>query len=143
MHFADVILPLPLDGLFTYSVPQPLEEQVKFGVRVQVPFGRSKHYVGIVARTHDEQPQGYVVKDIQQVLDVQPILLPEQYRLWSWIAEYYIASLLQEHGYETCFCPIFADDGDEILPAMCRCILRAKNAGIYNGAYEAVKLAVK
>ena len=33
-------------------------------------------------------------------------------------------------------------DGDEILPAMCRCILRAKNAGIYNGAYEAVKLAV-
>ncbi len=93
MRFADVILPLPLDGLFTYSIPQPLEGEVKFGVRVRVPFGKSKHYVGIVARTHDEQPQGYAVKDIQQVLDLQPILLPEQYRLWSWIADYYMSPI--------------------------------------------------
>ena len=91
--YADVILPLPLDGLFTYSIPAALEEQVKFGVRVRVPFGRSKHYVGLVARTHDEQPQGYEVKDIDEVLDTQPILLPEQYRLWSWIADYYMSSI--------------------------------------------------
>ena len=91
--YADVILPLPLDGLFTYSIPAAQEEQVKFGVRVRVPFGRSKHYVGLVARTHDEQPQGYEVKDIDEVLDTQPILLPEQYRLWSWIADYYMSSI--------------------------------------------------
>ena len=91
--YADVILPLPLDGLFTYSIPAAQEEQVKFGVRVRVPFGRSKHYVGLVARTHDEKPQGYEVKDIDEVLDTQPILLPEQYRLWSWIADYYMSPI--------------------------------------------------
>ena len=93
MHFADVILPLPLDGLFTYSIPAALEEQVKFGVRVRVPFGRNKYHVGLVARTHDEEPQGYEVKDISLVLDTQPILLPEQYRLWSWIADYYMSPI--------------------------------------------------
>ena len=93
MHFADIILPLPLDGLFTYSIPAALEEQVKFGLRVRVPFGRSKHYVGVVACIHDNKPQGYEVKDISQVLDTQPIMLPEQYRLWSWIAEYYMSPI--------------------------------------------------
>ena len=87
----DVILPLPLDGFFTYSVPQPLEGQVKAGCRVLVPFGRSKQYVGLVARLHNDQPEGYEVKDLLQMIDTQPILLPEQYRLWLWIADYYMS----------------------------------------------------
>ena len=91
--FADVILPLPLDGLFTYSIPQPLEGQVKMGIRVLVPFGRSKTYVGIIAQIHDRQPEGYQVKDILQALDTQPILLPQQCRLWQWIADYYMSSI--------------------------------------------------
>ena len=87
----DVILPLPLDGLFTYSVPQPLEEQVKEGCRVLVPFGRNKQHVGLIARRHNDQPEGYEVKELLQLIDTQPILLPEQYRLWLWIADYYMS----------------------------------------------------
>ena len=91
--FVDVILPLPLDGTFTYSVPQQMEEQVRFGCRVLVPFGRSKQYVGVIVRQHDQRPEGYEVKDILQVIDTQPILLPEQYRLWQWIADYYMSPI--------------------------------------------------
>ena len=92
-HFADVILPLPLDGTFTYSLPPQWQECVKPGCRVLVPFGRSKHYVGIVATLHDNKPTGYEVKDILQPIDTQPILLPEQYRLWQWIADYYMSPI--------------------------------------------------
>jgi primosomal protein N' (replication factor Y) len=116
--FADVILPVPLDGLFTYSVPQQLETQVRVGVRALVPFGRNKTYVGIVAKTHLQAPEGYQVKDILQVLDASPILLGQQLRLWQWISDYYMspigdvykaalpAGLKAEDGYrpktETC-----------------------------------------
>ncbi len=93
--FIDVILPLPLDGLFTYSIPAPLVEQVKIGVRVLVPFGRSKTYVGIVAKTHKEDvpPREIQIKDILQVLDTEPILLDTQLRLWQWIADYYMSPI--------------------------------------------------
>ena len=116
--FADVILPVPLDGLFTYSVPQQLAGQVRVGVRVLVPFGRNKTYVGIVAKTHLQAPEGYQVKDILQVLDASPILLGQQLKLWQWISDYYMspigdvykaalpAGLKAEDGYrpktETC-----------------------------------------
>jgi primosomal protein N' (replication factor Y) len=79
--YADIILPLPLDGLFTYSVPAELNEQAEAGRRVLVPFGRNKSYVGIIAKTHNQKPAGFQVKDILQVLDAQPILLPARYRL--------------------------------------------------------------
>ena len=91
--FADVILPVPLDGLFTYSVPQQLETQVRVGVRALVPFGRNKTYVGIVAKTHLQAPEGYQVKDILQVLDASPILLGQQLKLWQWISDYYMSPI--------------------------------------------------
>ena len=91
--FADVILPLPLDGVFTYSVPSSLEEQVLRGVRVLVPLGRNKTYVGIVSEKHHRAPEGYQTKDILQVLDVTPILLDSQLRLWHWIADYYMSPI--------------------------------------------------
>lgn len=85
---------MPLDGLFTYSVPQPLADQVKIGVRVLVPFGRNKTYVGIVAKTHKGPlPTGFQIKDILQVLDASPILLDSQLRLWQWISDYYLSPI--------------------------------------------------
>ena len=92
--FIDVILPVPLDGIFTYSVPQPLGGQVKMGVRVLVPFGRNKTYVGIVAKTHrGPLPSGFQIKDILQVLDITPILLDTQFALWQWISDYYMSPI--------------------------------------------------
>ena len=91
--FVDVILPVPLDGFFTYSVPQHLTEQVRVGARVLVPFGRNKTYVGIAAEIHHRAPEGYLVKDILQVLDVSPILLDSQLKLWRWIADYYMSPI--------------------------------------------------
>ena len=91
--FVDVILPLPLDGVFTYSVPQPWGEQVKIGIRVLVPFGRKTH-VGIVAKTHKGPlPTDFQIKDILQVLDAEPILLDTQLRFWQWIADYYMSPI--------------------------------------------------
>ena len=93
MLYADIILPLPLDGSFTYAVPDALAAQCRVGVRVAVPFGRSKVYVGIVERIHCNKPTDYQVKDIKQVLDAEPILLPEQLRLWQWMADYYMSPI--------------------------------------------------
>ena len=75
MNYADVILPVPLDGLFTYAVPLPMQGRAAFGMRVLVPFGRNKSHIGIIARLHDEQPVGYEVKPVTQLLDEQPVLL--------------------------------------------------------------------
>lgn len=92
--YIDVILPLPLNGLFTYSVPTEHQQRVKIGCRVSVPFGRSKTYVGIIAKTHTGAlPEGFSIKDIIQVLDQSPILLDNQLRLWKWISEYYMSPI--------------------------------------------------
>ncbi len=91
--YIDVILPVPLDGTFTYSVPQPLERQVKVGVRVLVPFGRSKTYTGIVASTHGTAPSVPQIKSVIQVLDASPVLTDTQMRLWQWISDYYMSPI--------------------------------------------------
>ena len=91
MSYADVILPLPLEGMFTYSVPAPWQESIAVGMRVLVPFGRGKNYVGLVARLHDEKPGDYEVKELLHVLDSAPMVLPAQLRLWQWIAGYYMS----------------------------------------------------
>ena len=93
MKYADVILPVPLDGLFTYSVPADMEGQVQRGMRVLVPFGKSKSYVGIVSRLHDVKPEGYTVKPIAQLMDAAPILLESQLQLWEWISDYYMSPI--------------------------------------------------
>ena len=91
--FVDVILPLPLDGVFTYSLPTPEEGRVKVGARVLVPFGRNKTYVGIISRIHNQSPEGYQTKDILQVMDYSPILLDSQLKLWQWISDYYMSPI--------------------------------------------------
>lgn len=93
MNYADLILPLPLQGTFTYAVPAQMQAVMKVGMRVLVPFGRNKTYLGIVARLHDRQPQGYEVKPISQLMDEEPIVTPEQLKLWQWIADYYLSPI--------------------------------------------------
>ncbi|MDY4853886.1 MAG: primosomal protein N' [Prevotella sp.] len=93
MKYADILLPVPLEGFFTYSVPERLREQIAFGMRVLVNFGPKKTYVGIVVRIHDEEPKGYNTKEIIDIADKQPMLLDKQLQLWQWIAEYYLAPI--------------------------------------------------
>ena len=104
MTYANIILPLPLDGYFTYCVPDDLASRVQNGMRVTVPFGKSKTYVGVVAEYPVDVPkpveevaqQGkkkIVYKNITDVLDDTPILLPHQLRLWKWIADYYMSPI--------------------------------------------------
>jgi primosomal protein N' (replication factor Y) len=97
--FADVLLPLPLVGAFTYGIPAEMTSSLKVGMRVLVPFGKKKVYTGIVTDIREpfdkndttRQPD-FVVKELLEQLDTSPILLPEQYRLWQWIAAYYLCS---------------------------------------------------
>ena len=92
MLFVDVILPLPLEGMFTYSVPQNLSGAIGERKRVLVPVGPSKTYVGIIGRIHQDKPE-FKCRDILNVIDEQPIILPEQQRLWQWIADYYLSPI--------------------------------------------------
>lgn len=87
----DVLLPVPLDGLFTYSVPPEMEGKAERGRRVLVPFGRGKSQVGLIIRRHEGEP-GFAVKDIKLVLDDAPIVTENQLKLWRWIADYYMAA---------------------------------------------------
>ena len=90
--FADCVVPLPLEGVFTYKVPAHLDRLVQVGCRVNVPFGQKKQYAALVTRLHEEKPE-YETKDILAVLDEERMLLPGQYRLWQWVAEYYMCTV--------------------------------------------------
>ena len=92
-RFVDVILPLPLQGTFTYSIPEAMEECVAPGCRVKVPLGKSKSYTALVASVHDTEPEGYEIRPITEILDEAPIILDTQIKLWEWIARYYLCSL--------------------------------------------------
>ncbi len=91
MQYADIILPVPLYGTFTYAVPEGMS--VGVGMRVLVPFGRSKSYVGVVMRLHDQKPTGYEVKAIQVVMDKEPVVMESQLKLWQWISDYYLSPI--------------------------------------------------
>lgn len=92
MHYVDVILPLPLEGTFTYSVPEPMVAQVRMGVRVLVPLGRSKIYTAMAVRLHSEKPE-FETRPIIQVIDAEPVLIEQQLRLWQWISTYYMSPI--------------------------------------------------
>ena len=92
MHYVDVILPLPLEGTFTYSVPEPMMAQVRMGVRVLVPLGRSKTYTAMAVRLHSEKPE-FETRPIIQVIDAEPVLIEQQLRLWQWISTYYMSPI--------------------------------------------------
>ena len=92
-YFIDVIIPVPLQKLFTYSITASEADFLKVGMRVAVPFGKSKIYTGIVYNIHSSGPTAYEAKDIQQILDDTPIVNEIQLQLWQWIASYYMCTL--------------------------------------------------
>ena len=88
-------MPLPLEGTFTYSVPQDLEDKIKVGMRVIVPCGQKKTYTALCVEVTDKKPNIGVknIKCIYSVLDDMPMLLPQQLKLWQWMADYYMCTL--------------------------------------------------
>lgn len=91
--FIEVILPLPLSRTFTYSVSEAEFSFIKNGMRVAVPFGKSKFYTGLVSSLHHNEPTLYEAKEIHQIIDEKPIVTPIQLQHWQWIASYYMAAI--------------------------------------------------
>ncbi len=92
-HFIDVIIPIPLPKLFTYSITPSESNFLSVGMRVSVPFGKSKIYTGIVSKIHNQAPTIYEAKEIHQILDDTPIVNEKQLQLWQWISNYYMCTL--------------------------------------------------
>ena len=85
--YAEVLLPLPLQGTFSYEVPAEMAGKVMSGHRVLVQFGKKKYYTGIVIGLSPVKPQGFEVKPIIMLLDDKPIIRHPQLKLWDWIAD--------------------------------------------------------
>ncbi|APY12095.1 primosomal protein N' [Seonamhaeicola sp. S2-3] len=92
-YFIDVILPIPLQKLFTYSITSAEASFLKKGMRVAVPFGKSKIYTGLVYNIHNNAPTVYEAKEIHQILDETPIVNSIQLNLWEWISKYYMCTM--------------------------------------------------
>ena len=85
--FADVVLPLAVPGAYTYLLPDEMVAKVVIGTRVVVPLGKTKRYTGIVIRLHDNSP-GISYKEVEEIVDSRPLLLPLQIDFWRWMANY-------------------------------------------------------
>ncbi len=91
--FVDVILPVPIHKAFTYRVPFELNDFVRVGVRVIVPFGQAKLLTALVVNIHENAPQDYQAKYLEYVLDDKPIITSSLLKFWKWMAQYYMASI--------------------------------------------------
>ena len=93
MKYADIVIPVPLTELLTYSIPVEIEQNVKIGMRVSVSLGSKKIYTGIVFNLHNNKPEDYSTKPLENLLDDFPILMPLHMDMWEWMAEYYCCSI--------------------------------------------------
>ncbi len=91
-QFVDVLLPLPLQSYYTYALPAEWVGRVEVGCRVVVSFGQKRFYTAIVVAVHERAPEGCTVKEVSELLDASPVVLPLQRRLWQWIADYYLCT---------------------------------------------------
>lgn len=91
--FAEVLLPLPVPGTFTYRIPFDLNNRVQTGQRVSVQFGSRRVYAGLILQLHEQAPKSGIPKYILSVLDEQPLVNPLQLKFWDWIADYYMSTL--------------------------------------------------
>lgn len=91
--FADVLLPVPMRQVFTYRIPFEWNDTITVGLRVLVPFGKSKIITGIVTKVHEDVPKEYQAKYIDTILDETPIIGPRQLEFWEWISAYYMAPI--------------------------------------------------
>ncbi|NND79731.1 MAG: primosomal protein N' [Maribacter sp.] len=92
-HFINVILPIPLEKLFTYRISKTEFEYLEIGMRVAVPFGKSKIYTALVYEIHSTPPELYEAKEIHKILDEHPIVNKLQLQHWRWIADYYMCTV--------------------------------------------------
>lgn len=92
-YFIDVVLPIPIQKTFTYSVTAAEADFLRKGMRVAVSFGKTKMYTGLVFEMHQNPPQAYEAKEIYQILDDQPVVTEIQLKNWQWISSYYMCSL--------------------------------------------------
>lgn len=90
--YAEVLLPVPIYGTFTYLIPSEMEESIRVGHRVIVPFGRRKSYTGIVCGITPAAPQDVEVKKISILIDEGPVVRHPQLKFWQWIADYYLCT---------------------------------------------------
>ena len=88
--FADILLPLAVPNLFTYRIPYELNNLSKAGMRALVPFGKNKFYTGIIKRVHENPPDQYQAKYLEDLLDSKPIISPLQFTFWDWMSAYYL-----------------------------------------------------
>jgi len=92
-YFLDVALPIPLQRLFTYKISEQEAHFLKAGIRVAVPFGKSKIYTALAYRVHKNKPEVYEAREIYQILDEKPLVNEFQLKHWQWIAQYYMCTL--------------------------------------------------
>ncbi|MDE3740702.1 replication restart helicase PriA [Maribacter polysaccharolyticus] len=92
-HFINVILPIPLEKLFTYRISEIESNHLEPGMRVAVPFGKSKIYTALVYEIHTTAPEVYEAKEIHRILDDAPVVNTLQLQHWRWIADYYMCTL--------------------------------------------------
>lgn len=93
MYFVEVILPLSLSKTFTYKVSETEYSYIKKGMRIAVPFGKSKIYTALAIELHQNEPTLYEAKEIHQILDESPIVTEIQINHWQWIASYYMCAI--------------------------------------------------
>ncbi len=93
LNFVNVILPIPLERSFTYAISDEEALVLQPGMRVAVPFGKSKIYTAIIYSVHQNPPEAYEAKEIHEILDDYPIVTPVQLKHWEWIASYYMCTL--------------------------------------------------
>ncbi|PHN03810.1 replication restart helicase PriA [Flavilitoribacter nigricans] len=91
--FVNVILPLATPKPYTYHVPEELIPEVKFGLRVEVQFGKQKRYSGLIIEVHQNAPEGHRTKPIIGIVDDAPLINERQLKLWNWLAGYYGCTL--------------------------------------------------
>ncbi|MFO8054772.1 MAG: primosomal protein N' [Bacteroidales bacterium] len=89
--FAEILLPVPVQGTFTYRIPVDYRDEVARGKRVVIPFGRHKIYSGLVLELHQREPLKYKAKDIINILDTKPVVKAIHLKLWRWVSDYYMA----------------------------------------------------
>lgn len=119
--YVDVIVPLAIANLFTYSLPEELEDKVKMGCRVVVPFGARRYYTAIVVKIHYSAPEEYETKDVTEVLDESSVILQTQLKFWQWVSDYYLCT--------------FGDVYKAAIPSGMK--LESETVVVYNPEFEA------
>ncbi len=92
-YFVSVILPLALDKLFTYSISAAEFDFIRPGMRIAVPFGKTKMYTSLAIELHRNKPELYEAKEIHEILDENPVVTVQQILHWQWLSKYYMCSL--------------------------------------------------